>query len=157
MLLYYTILTVGDLDAAVESLRTFLRTHFTDFSLYTSSKEPRPVPLHRLFVNMEWEIEDETSSEKSDETSNSEEDPPSEESKASDSDSTSSSPDCSVGNPNIQSNVVMWEWKEDVEKESPSNITTKDEPPVLRAFLKTVCIILTLLRLFVINPNSIHK
>ena len=125
----------------MESLRTFLRTHFTDVSLYTSNKEPRPVPLHKLFVNMEWEIEDETPSEESDETSNSEEDPPSEESdEASDSDSTGSSPDSSRANPHIQSYFVMWDQKEDKQKESQSNITTEEEAPVLQAFLKTVCI-----------------
>ena len=76
---------------------------------------------------MEWKIEDEASSEESDE--------------ASDSDSTGSSPDSTGGNPNIQSYIVMWEQKEDEQKESQSNITNKDEAPVLQAFLKTVCII----------------
>ena len=114
----------------MESLRTFLRTHFTDVSLYTSNKEPRPVPLHKLFVNMEWEIEDEQSSEISDESS--------------ESNSTSSSQDSSGGNPNIQSCGVMWERKEDEQKESQSNITAKDEAPVLQAFLKRVCIIFIL-------------
>ena len=112
----------------MEYLRTFLRTHFTDVSLYTSNKEPRPVSLHKLFVNMEWEIEDETSSEESDESS--------------DSDSTGSSPDSRGGKPNIQSCGVRWEQKED--KESQSNITTKDIAPVLQAFLKRVCIIFIL-------------
>ena len=79
---------------------------------------------------MEWEIEDEPSSEESDESS--------------DSDSTGSSPDSSSGNPNIQRYVVIGEQKEDKQKESQSNITTKDEAPVLQAFLKTVCIIFTL-------------
>ena len=124
------ILSLGDLDAAVDSLRTFLRTHFTDVSLYTSNKESRPVPLHKLFVNMEWEFEDEPSSGESDESS--------------DSDSPGSPPDSSSGNPHIQSDGVMWERKEDKQKESESNITTKDEAPVLQAFLKRVCIIFTL-------------
>ena len=114
----------------MESLRTFLRTHFTDVSLYTSNKEPHPVSLHKLFVNMEWEIEDEPSSEESDEVS--------------DSDSTGSSQDSSCGNPNIQNHVVMWDQKEDKQKESQSNVRTKDEAPVLQAFLKTVCIIFIL-------------
>ena len=111
----------------MESLKTFLKTHFTDVSLYTSNRESRPVPLHKLFVNMEWKIEDEASSEESDESS--------------DSDSSGSSQDSSCGNPNIQRYVVMGEQKEDKQKESQSNITTKDEAPVLQAFLKTVCII----------------
>ena len=127
MTLYCTILTVGDLDAAVESLRTFLKTHFTDVSLYTSNRESRPVPLHKLFVNMEWEIEEDPSSEESDESA--------------DSDSTGSPPDSTGGNPNIPSYGVMWERKEDEQKESQSNITTKDDAPVLQAFLKRVCII----------------
>ena len=76
---------------------------------------------------MEWEIEDETSSEESDE--------------ASDSDSSGSSQDSSGGNPNIQSYGVVWDQKENKKKECQSNITTKDEAPVLQAFLKTVCII----------------
>ena len=76
---------------------------------------------------MEWKIEDEASSEESDESS--------------DSDSTGSSQDSSCGNPNIQRYVVMGEQKEDKQKESQSNITTKEEAPVLQAFLKTVCII----------------
>ena len=118
-------LNVGDLDAAVESHRTFLRTNFTDVSLYTSNKEQRPVSLHKLFVNMEWEIEDEPSSEESDESS--------------DSDSSVSSPDSSIANCNIQSCGVMREQKED--KECQSNITKKDEVPFLQAFLKRVCII----------------
>ena len=79
---------------------------------------------------MEWQIEDEPSSEESDESS--------------DSDSTGSSQDSSCGNPNIQSYVVMWERKEDKQKESQSNITTKDEAPVLQTFLKRVCTIFTL-------------
>ena len=111
----------------MESLRTFLRTHFTDVSLYTSNRESRPVPLHKLFVNMEWEIEEDPSSEESDESA--------------DSDSTGSPPDSIGGNPNIPSYGVMWERKEDEQKESQSNITTKDDAPVLQAFLKRVCII----------------
>ena len=98
---------------------------------------------------MEWKIEDEASSEESDE--------------ASDSDSTSSSQDSSCGNPNIQSYFVMWDQKEDKQKESQSNITTKDEAPVLQAFLKTVCIIFVFIieavvlfsqTLFINNQNS---
>ena len=114
----------------MESLRTFLRTHFTDVSLYTSNRESRPVPLHKLFVNMKWEIEDEPSSEESDESS--------------DSDSTGSSLDSTGGNPNIQRYGVMWEQKEDKQKESQSSITTRDEAPVLQTFLKRVCIIFIL-------------
>ena len=114
---------------------------------------------------MEWEIEDETPSEESDETSNSEEDPPSEESdEASDSDSTGSSPDSSRANPHIQSYAVMWDQKEDKQKESQSNITTKDEAPVLQAFLKTVCILFVFIieavvlfsqTLFINNQNTV--
>ena len=92
---------------------------------------------------MEWKIEDEASSEESDE--------------ASDSDSTGSSPDSTGGNPNIQSYVVMWDQKEDKQKESQSNITTKEEAPVLQAFLKTVCIIFVKVLRLLCYPNSIHK
>ena len=80
---------------------------------------------------MEWEIEDEPSSEESDESL--------------DSDSPGSSPDFSRADPNIQSDGVMWEQKEDEQKESQTNITTKDEAPVLQAFLKRVCIIFILI------------
>ena len=76
---------------------------------------------------MEWEIEEDPSSEESDESA--------------DSDSTGSPPDSTGGNPNILSYGVMWERKEDEQKESQSNITTKDDAPVLQAFLKRVCII----------------
>ena len=97
---------------------------------------------------MEWEIEDETSSEESDE--------------ASDSDSSGSSPDSpdsSRANPNIQSCGVMWEWKDDEQQESQSNIRTKDEAPVLQAFLKRVCIIFILIieAVVLLSQNSIHN
>ena len=55
------IFVIADLDAASESLRTFLRTHFTDINLYTSSREPRPIPLHKLFVNLVWKVGDDDS------------------------------------------------------------------------------------------------
>ena len=94
----------GDLDSAVESLRIFLKTHFTDINLYTSSKEARPVSLHKLFVNMEWEIEDEDSD------SNLEA-------------STSEQP------------AMVTQTKE---QETSINTQTKDDAPVLQAFLKKV-------------------
>ena len=76
---------------------------------------------------MEWNIEDEPSSEESDESS--------------DFDSTGSSQDAISGKPNTQSYVVMSERKEDKHKEGQSSITTKDEAPMLQSFLKRVCII----------------
>ena len=36
-----------------------MRTNFTDINLYTSSREPHPIPLHKLFVNLVWEVGDE--------------------------------------------------------------------------------------------------
>ena len=77
---------------------------------------------------MEWEIKDEPSSEESDE--------------ASDSDSSGSSQDSSGGNPNIQSYVVM-EKQMGEDNESHFKDRTKDKAPVLRKFLKKVCILIT--------------
>ena len=99
----------------MESLRTFLKTHFTDINLYTSSKEARPVSLHKLFVNMEWEIEDEPESE-----SESDED--------SDSDS----------NLEASTSEQLAMVTQTKEQEISINTQTKDDAPVLQAFLKKV-------------------
>ena len=103
----------GDLDSAVESLRTFLKTHFTDINLYTSSKEARPVSLHKLFVNMEWEIKDEPESE-SDEDSDS---------------------DSNLEASTSEQLALITKTKE---QETSTSTPTKDGAPVLQAFLKKV-------------------
>ena len=97
----------------MESLHTFLRTHFTDINLYTSSREARPVSLNRLFVNMEWEIEDEP-----------ETDGESDEYSELDSEASTSEQQASISPTK--------------EQETSTNTQTKDDTPVLQAFLKQV-------------------